>query len=79
MFFSSTKEINRLISTGMSNIYLKVTFKKNRISQASIFLRLKICSNIKKSHNIMNMIAKFYFAFYVFVNIFSFNLFATLV
>ena len=29
MFFSSVKEINRLISKGMSNIYLKVTFAKN--------------------------------------------------
>ena len=29
MFFSLTKEINRLISKGMSNIYLKVTVEKN--------------------------------------------------
>ena len=29
MFFSSIKRINRLISKGMSNIYLKVTVEKN--------------------------------------------------
>ena len=29
MFFSLTKEINRLVSKGMSNIYLKVTVEKN--------------------------------------------------
>ena len=29
MFFSSVKEINRLITKGMSNIYLKVTIEKN--------------------------------------------------
>ena len=28
MFFSSIKEINRLINKGMSNIYLKVTIEK---------------------------------------------------
>ena len=27
--FSSIKEINRLVSKGMSNIYLKVTIEKN--------------------------------------------------
>ena len=29
VFFSSIKGINRLISKGMSNIYLKVTIEKN--------------------------------------------------
>ena len=28
-FFNSIKKINRLISKGMSNIYLKVTIEKN--------------------------------------------------
>ena len=31
MFFSSIKEINRLISKGMSSIYLKVTIKKTDV------------------------------------------------
>ena len=35
------KEINRLISKGMSNIYLKVTVKKNWLSQNSDFLSLR--------------------------------------
>ena len=29
MFFSSIKEINRLIREGMSNIYTQVTIEKN--------------------------------------------------
>ena len=33
MFFSSIKGINRLISKGMSNIYVKVTIEKNWRSQ----------------------------------------------
>ena len=33
MFFSSIKEINRLISKGMSSIYLKLTIEKNWRSQ----------------------------------------------
>ena len=33
MFFSLVKGINRLISKGMSNIYLKVTVTKNGRSQ----------------------------------------------
>ena len=33
MFFSSIKGINRLISKGMSNVYLKVTIEKNWRSQ----------------------------------------------
>ena len=33
MFFSSIKEINRLISKGMSNIYLKVIEKKLTFSK----------------------------------------------
>ena len=37
MFFSLVKGINRLISKGMSNIYLKVTSEKNGPSQNSIF------------------------------------------
>ena len=41
MFFSSVKEINWLISKGMSNIYLKVTIEKKRCSQNFDFLSLK--------------------------------------
>ena len=48
MFFNSIKEINRLrkeinrlLSKGMSNIYLKVTFEKNLPSQNFDFLNLK--------------------------------------
>ena len=33
MLFNSTKEINRLLCKGMLNIYLKLTFEKNRHSQ----------------------------------------------
>ena len=33
MFFSLIKEINRFISKGMSNIYLKITIEKNWRSQ----------------------------------------------
>ena len=43
MLFSSIKGINRLISKGMSNIYLKVTIKKNWRSQNFEFLSLNIC------------------------------------
>ena len=35
------KEINRLLSKGMSNIYLKVTIEKNWRSQNFDFLSLK--------------------------------------
>ena len=41
MLFSSIKEINRLISKGMPNIYLNVTIEKNWHSQNFDFLRLK--------------------------------------
>ena len=41
MFFSSVKEINRLISKEMSNIYLNVTLEKNWRSQNFDFLSLK--------------------------------------
>ena len=41
MLFSSITEINRLITKGMSNIYLKVTIEKNRHSQNFDFLSLK--------------------------------------
>ena len=41
MFFSSVKEINRLISKGKSNIYLKVTIEKNWRSQNFDFQSLK--------------------------------------
>ena len=41
MFFSSITEIKSLISKGMSNIYLKVTTKKNWCSQNFDFLKLK--------------------------------------
>ena len=40
MFFSSIKGINRLISKGMSNIYLKVTIQK-KMYGFSIILILK--------------------------------------
>ena len=49
MFFTSVKEINRLrkeiyklLSKGMSNIYLKVIIKKNWRYQNFNFLNLKI-------------------------------------
>ena len=41
MFFSSIKEINRLISKGMSNIYLKVTIEKNWRSRNFDFVSSK--------------------------------------
>ena len=51
MFFTSIKEINRsrkeinrLLSKGMSIIYLKVT--KLRRSQNLVFLGLKICRQV---------------------------------
>ena len=47
MLFSSIKGINRLISKGMSNIYLKVTIEKNWRSQNFDFLSLK---NLSPGH-----------------------------
>ena len=41
MFFSSFKEINRLIGKGKSNIYLKAIIEKNWRSQNLDFLSLK--------------------------------------
>ena len=41
MLFSSIKEISRLISKEMSNIYFKVTIEKNWCSQNFDFLSLK--------------------------------------
>ena len=41
MFFSSIKGINRLLSKGMSNIYLKAAIEKNGRSQNFDFLCLK--------------------------------------
>ena len=41
MFFNSVKKINRLLTKGMTNIYLKVTIKKNWCSQAFDFISLK--------------------------------------
>ena len=41
MFFGSIKEINRLISKGMSISYLKVTIEKNWRSQNFDFISLK--------------------------------------
>ena len=38
MFFSSIKEINRLISKEILNIYLEVTIEKNWRSLTSIFI-----------------------------------------
>ena len=41
------KEINRLLSKGMSNIYLNVTIeKRNGRSQNFVFLGLKICHQV---------------------------------
>ena len=45
MIFSSSKEINKLISKGMSIIYLKVTIEKNCRSQNFKFLGLKNSSS----------------------------------
>ena len=44
MFFSTIKEINRLLSKRMSNIYLKVTFEKKWRNQNLDFLSLKSSS-----------------------------------
>ena len=41
MLFSLTTGINRLISKGMLNFYLKVTTEKNRRSQKLDLLNLK--------------------------------------
>ena len=41
MFFSSVKEMNTLLSNGMSNIYLKVTIEKNWRSEDFNFVSLK--------------------------------------
>ena len=41
MFFSSIKKINRLLSKGMSNVYLKVVINKNWLSQDLDFLILR--------------------------------------
>ena len=53
MFFSSVKEINRLISKGMSNIYLKVTFAKNCRSRNFDFLIFKkvVSRSVLRSSN----------------------------
>ena len=48
IFFSSIKGINRLISKGMSNIYLKVTIEKNWRSQNN-FLSSKNLSSGQSS------------------------------
>ena len=44
MFFSSIKQINRLISKGMSNIYLRVTNEKKWCTQKFYFLSSKSSS-----------------------------------
>ena len=41
MFISLDKEINRLLSKGMSNIYLKLLLRRTDFLKTSIFL--KIC------------------------------------
>ena len=46
MFFSSNRKINMLISTGMSNICLKVTTEKIWRSQNFDYLSLKISSAV---------------------------------
>ena len=45
MFINSIKEIYRLLSTEMSNIYLKLTIEKNFRSQNFDFLSLKNLSS----------------------------------
>ena len=41
------KEINRILSKGMSNIYLNVTIeKRNGRSKNFVFLGLKICHQV---------------------------------
>ena len=37
MFFGSIKEINRLITKGMLNIYIKVAIKKSDVPKDLIF------------------------------------------
>ena len=44
MFFSSIKQINQLISKGMSNIYLRVTNEKKWCTQKFYFLSSKSSS-----------------------------------
>ena len=39
MFFSSIKEINRLLSKGISNMYLKVTLERKSCTQKFNFLK----------------------------------------
>ena len=64
MFFSLIKEINRLISKGISNIYLKGTNEKNWRSQNFDFLSLKSLfpaqffgsSNSRKYHWIFKLL-----------------------
>ena len=47
MLFSSVKEINRLISKGMSNIYLEVAIEKNFWKLwFSKYLSIKICFKV---------------------------------
>ena len=41
MFFNSVKKINRLLTKGITNIYLKVTIEKNCCSQDFDFISLK--------------------------------------
>ena len=65
MFLNSIKGINRLISKGMSNIYLKVTIEKNWRSQNFDFLNLKNLSpgqflgssNSRRYHWILKLLA----------------------
>ena len=46
MLFSSIKDINRLISKGMSNIYLKVTIEKKWHTPNFDFLSLNSCLHV---------------------------------
>ena len=65
MFFSSIKEMHRLISKGMSNIYLKVNTEKNWRSHNFDFLNLKNVSpgrflgsfNSRRYHSILKHFA----------------------
>ena len=65
MFFSSIKGINRLISTGMSNIYLKVALETNWRPQNFNFLSLKKStpgqffgdSLLRRNHWILKLVA----------------------
>ena len=67
MFFNSIKEINRLLSKGMSNIYLKVTIEKNWGFRNFDFLSLKSFNQVSfwgaPTHADINEFLNFLFKF----------------